>query len=54
MTELRTFDKHIDEDVFDVLSLEQMIDRRQAIGGTATKTVQSAIAEAEKQLTPGA
>jgi len=54
LTELRTFDKHIDEDVFDVLSLEQMIDRRQAIGGTATKTVQSAIAEAEKQLTPGA
>ncbi len=50
LAELRAFDKHIDQDVFDVLSLEQMIDRRQAIGGTATKTVQAAIAAAEKQL----
>ena len=54
VAELRAFDKHIDQDVFDVLSLEQMIDRRQAVGGTATKTVRSAIAAAEKQLAQGA
>ena len=54
LAELRDLDKHIDKDVFDVLRLEQMIDRRKAFGGTATKTVQSAIAEAEKQLTQDA
>jgi len=50
LAELQTFDKHIDQDVFDILSLEQMIDRRKATGGTATSTVRSAIAVAEKRL----
>ena len=50
LAELRAFDKRIDMDVFDVLSLEHMIDRRQALGGTATTTVQTAIADAAKAL----
>jgi argininosuccinate lyase len=47
---LQAFDKHFDQNVFDVLSLEQMIDRRRATGGTATAAVREAIAAAEAQL----
>jgi argininosuccinate lyase len=50
LSELQAFDKRIDQDVFEVLSLEQMIDRRKVLGGTATATVQSAIAHALKTL----
>jgi len=50
LAELQTFDKHIEQDIFKVLSLEQMIDRRLAPGGTATATVRSAITAAEAQL----
>jgi argininosuccinate lyase len=50
LAELKAFDKHIGQDVFDILSLEQMIDRRKATGGTATDTVRSAIAVAEERL----
>jgi argininosuccinate lyase len=48
--DLQAFDKHIDQSVFDILSLEAMIDRRIAAGGTATETVRAAIAVAEERL----
>jgi argininosuccinate lyase len=48
LKELKGFSSLIAEDAFDMLTLEQMIDRRSAIGGTATKTVKAAIKRAEK------
>jgi len=40
----------IHEDIFDHLTLEHMVDRRQSAGGTGTANVMAAIAEAEKTL----
>ncbi|NOQ19553.1 MAG: argininosuccinate lyase [Desulfobacterales bacterium] len=40
----------IEDDVFDYLATQQMIDRRTSIGGTATQTVKTAIKAAEQKL----
>jgi argininosuccinate lyase len=50
LEELRQFDPGIDEDVYEALSVAQMIDRRKVYGGTAGTNVASAIARARKQL----
>ncbi|MFC1858041.1 argininosuccinate lyase [Thermodesulfobacteriota bacterium] len=45
--ELKSFSALIKEDIFDILSVEAMIDRRSCFGGTATKNVVEAIKAAE-------
>ncbi len=50
LEELRTFSSLIQEDVFEILTTEAMIDRRRSAGGTATQTVQAAIAAARDTL----
>ncbi len=50
LDELKSFSPLIKADVFDHLTLEAMIDRRQSLGGTATENVAQAIAEARKAL----
>lgn len=50
LDELKSFSPLIKADLFDHLSLEVMIDRRQSLGGTATQNVARAIAEARKGL----
>ncbi len=47
LAELKKFSGFIDADIFDVLTVEKMIDRRQSIGGTATANVMAAIDAAE-------
>ncbi len=48
--ELRRFSALIQSDVYHYLSLIQMIDRRQSVGGTSADQVQAAIREAESRL----
>ncbi|MBF0225603.1 MAG: argininosuccinate lyase [Desulfobacterales bacterium] len=48
--ELNSFSDLFNSDIFDFLSLQSMIDRRQSFGGTAKKNVIAAINEAEKEL----
>lgn len=48
--ELKGFAKIVEADVFDMLTVQQMIDRRICIGGTATPLVRQAIAKAVKDL----
>ena len=50
LDELKSFSPLIKADIFDHLTLEFMIDRRQSLGGTATENVTRAIAEARKAL----
>jgi len=50
LDELKSFSTLIHEDIFDHLTLEHMVDRRQSAGGTGTANVMAAIAEAEKTL----
>ena len=50
LDELKGFHKAFDADVFDCLTLESAVDRRQSIGGTATVRVQQAIEEARSEL----
>lgn len=50
LEELKTFSSLISEDIFDFLTVEQMIGRRKSFGGTAEENVRAAINEAEKQL----
>ncbi|MEY1662901.1 argininosuccinate lyase [Isoalcanivorax beigongshangi] len=50
ITELRTFSDQIDEDVFDVLTLEGSVSARNHIGGTAPEQVRDAVARARGQL----
>jgi len=50
LEELKSFSTIIETDVFDILSIEQMISRRKSIGGTATENVNAAIKAAEKWL----
>ena len=50
MDELKSFSTLIQEDVFEVLSTEAMIDRRRSAGGTATENVRAAIAAARATL----
>ncbi len=50
LEELKSFSLLIEEDIFSILTVEQMIDRRKSFGGTAVKNVMAAIEEAEKNL----
>ncbi len=50
LKELKSFSSLIKKDVFDVLTIEQMINRRTSFGGTATENVKAAIGAAEKSL----
>ncbi|MFZ5565250.1 MAG: argininosuccinate lyase [Thermodesulfobacteriota bacterium] len=50
LEELREFSGAVGPDLFDALKAERVIDRRQAFGGTARKTVRAAIAAAQKQI----
>jgi len=50
LSELKEFSKVFEEDVFNVLTLEQMINRRVSAGGTATQNVIKAIDEAQEVL----
>ena len=50
LAQLQAFDKRIGADIFDIIGLEQMIERRKALGGTASATVRTAIGKAEKEL----
>ncbi|MDO9567455.1 MAG: argininosuccinate lyase [Candidatus Desulfaltia sp.] len=50
LKELKTFSALIKKDVFNILSTEQMINRRKSFGGTARENVFEAIIEAEKSL----
>ncbi len=50
LKELKSFSSHFEKDIFSVLSIEQMINRRRSIGGTALECVKAAIKEAEKKL----
>lgn len=50
LEELKSFSSLISEDIFDFLTIEQMINRRTSFGGTASETVMAAIREAEKAL----
>ncbi|MBC2710029.1 MAG: argininosuccinate lyase [Desulfosarcina sp.] len=50
LDELKQFSPLIKANIFDHLTLEHMIDRRQSLGGTATENVARAIADARKAL----
>lgn len=50
LKELKSFSSLIDEDVFSILTVEKMIDRRKSFGGTAKENVLKAIATAETEL----
>lgn len=51
LSELQSFSKNIDEDVFAVLSLEGSVSSRDHLGGTAPAQVKAAITRARKLLT---
>ncbi|MDX1708143.1 MAG: argininosuccinate lyase [Desulfobacterales bacterium] len=53
LAQLQQFSQLIDAGIFDFLTTRQMIDRRSAIGGTATRAVKAAIKAAERQLKRG-
>lgn len=50
LKELQSFSALFQEDIFDSLSLNQLINRRTSFGGTASKRVAAAIKHAERQL----
>jgi argininosuccinate lyase len=50
LKELKSFSSHFKEDIFKVLTTDQMINRRKSTGGTALKCVKAAIKEAERTL----
>ncbi len=50
LEELKSFSALVQEDVFEMLSTEAMIDRRRSAGGTATENVMAAIATARTAL----
>ena len=50
LDELKQFSNLIKEDIFEHLTLEHMVDRRQSAGGTATGNVRAAIDVARKAL----
>jgi len=54
LKELKQHAAQINDDIFDYLGTQRMIDRRTATGGTATKTVKAAIKSAERILKKGA
>ena len=50
LKELKSFSTLIEKDIFNILSIEQVISRRKSFGGTAKENVMAAIKEAEKSL----
>ncbi|MBU0988305.1 MAG: argininosuccinate lyase, partial [Proteobacteria bacterium] len=50
LQELKSFSSLVDKDIFDILTTEQMINRRKSFGGTAKENVTAAIAAAEISL----
>ena len=52
LAELQTFSSLVKEDIFDFLSIEQVINRRRSFGGTARDNVAAAIEAAEEELKP--
>jgi argininosuccinate lyase len=50
LAEMKTFSNLIEADIFDYLTLERMIDRRTAIGGTARSAVLAAVETAQRRL----
>jgi len=50
LKELKAFSSVIKKDIYDVLTIEQMIKRRKSFGGTAAENVMVAIKAAEKSL----
>ncbi len=50
LKELKSFSTLIKKDIFNILSTEQMINRRKSFGGTAKENVMAAIKKAEKSL----
>ena len=50
LADLQTFSSLVKEDIFDFLSIEQVINRRRSFGGTATDNVAAAIETAEQEL----
>lgn len=50
LDELKPFSNLIEEDIFEILSTEAMIDRRKSAGGTATENVLAAIKAAKKEV----
>jgi argininosuccinate lyase len=50
LQELRSFDRRIEADVFDVLSLEGSVNARDLIGGTAPQQVKKQIADCRKLI----
>ena len=50
LKELKSFSSHIKKDIFDILTIEQMINRRESFGGTSLNNVKAAIKTAEKEL----
>ena len=50
LTELKKFSKAFEEDIFETLTLEQMINRRVSSGGTARGNVLKAINDAQEAL----
>jgi argininosuccinate lyase len=50
LKELKSFSSSITRDIFDILTIKQMINRRESLGGTSLKNVRAAIKKAEKDL----
>ncbi len=50
LKELKSFSSHIEKGIFNILTIDQMINRRKSFGGTALKNVKAAINNAEKDL----
>jgi argininosuccinate lyase len=50
LAQLQQFSTRIEAEIFDFLTIQQMIDRRSTIGGTATRRVKAAIKAAERKL----
>ncbi len=50
LEELKGFSDRIEDDVFEVLTLEGSVAARNHIGGTAPEQVRKAVAEARKRL----
>ena len=50
LEELQRFSDLISKDIFKALQARTVVDRRISVGGTATKNVKKAVAEAEKRL----
>ncbi|MGD2187724.1 MAG: argininosuccinate lyase [Desulfobacterales bacterium] len=48
--QLQQFAPQVEDDIFDYLTTQQMVDRRTSMGGTATKAVSAAIRNAENKL----